>query len=59
MTQKPTQEDYDKLIEGLGHLRPIRGKLKLITADGIYELDTNFFPARVRKIESKEQEDEE
>lgn len=56
MTQ---QEAYDKLMEELGHMRPIRGKLKFITKDGIYELDTNFFPARVRKIEPKEQESEE
>lgn len=57
MTQQPTQEDYDQLMEELGRMRPSHGKMNLITADGIYELDTNFFPARVRKIEPKEQED--
>ena len=56
MTQQPTQEDYDRLIEEFNRMVPIHGKLNLITADGIYELDTNFFPARVRKIEPKEQE---
>lgn len=59
MTQQPTQEDYDRLIEELGRLRPSHGKITLTTADGMYEVDTNFFPARVRKIEPKEQEDEE
>ena len=56
MTQKPTQEDYDRLMEEFNRMLPIHAKLNIITADGIYEVDTNFFPARGRKIEPKEQE---
>lgn len=43
-------------MEEFNRMVPSHGKLNLITADGIYELDTNFFPARARKIEPKEQE---
>lgn len=52
------QEAYDQTIEELGRMRPLRGKLMFFTKDGTYELDTNFFPARIRKIEPKEQEAE-
>lgn len=50
-------DDYERLMEELGRIRPSHGKFKLFTKKGVYEVDTNFFPARIRKIEPKEQED--
>lgn len=56
MTEQEEWGAYDQLIEEFGRMRPLRGKLIVFKKDGAYELDTNFSPARVRKIEPEEQE---
>lgn len=54
MTEQEEWEFYDQIVEEFGRMRPFHGKRTLVKKDGIYELDTNFNPPKVKKIEPKE-----
>ena len=51
-TEDSLSESVKKFIEEVAKIKPLDGKITIITANGTYEIDQNYDPPRVTKKEA-------
>ena len=50
-------DSVKEFIKEVAKIKPLGGKTTIITASGIYEIDQNYNPPRVTKIEADNAKD--